>query len=107
MVGMSETLAAPPSSKAAPLLHAVDGGTGDRTGRLARRANDEESVERVFVGDTAVVRRLFDLVRRIAAADVTVLIEGETGTGKEIVARAIHAASRRRSGPFVALNCAD
>lgn len=52
-------------------------------------------------------RRLLDHVERIAPSDATVLIIGETGTGKELIARHIHALSNRRNGPFGALNCAS
>ncbi|MDD2768501.1 MAG: sigma-54 dependent transcriptional regulator [Methylococcus sp.] len=52
-------------------------------------------------------RRLLDHVERIAPSDATVLIIGETGTGKELIARHIHALSHRRNGPFGALNCAS
>jgi len=44
-------------------------------------------------------------LEKLAAADITVLIEGETGTGKELAAHALHAASRRASGPFVVFDC--
>lgn len=61
---------------------------------------------RELVGDSAAMRRVHELVARVAASDASVLIYGETGTGKELVARAIHDASARRAGPFVPLNCA-
>jgi len=51
------------------------------------------------------LRRLFAQLRKVAAADTTVLIQGESGTGKELIARAIHAGSPRRDGPFVVLDC--
>ena len=58
-----------------------------------------------LVGETAAMRALFDRLRRVAATELTVLIGGETGTGKELVARAIHQASPRKSGPFVVVDC--
>jgi len=52
------------------------------------------------------MRTLRDTIERVAATDFTVLLEGESGVGKELVARQIHDLGRRRNGPFVAINCA-
>jgi DNA-binding NtrC family response regulator len=59
-----------------------------------------------LVGHSPSMTRLYTQIQEIAAVDSTVLIEGETGTGKELVARAIHSASRRKDQPFIAVNCA-
>ena len=59
-----------------------------------------------LVGDSEVMRALSAMIDKVADTRVTVLVEGETGTGKELVATAIHERSRRRGGLFVALNCA-
>jgi transcriptional regulator with PAS, ATPase and Fis domain len=59
-----------------------------------------------MIGSSQVMEALREQVARVASTDFTVLIEGESGTGKELVARQIHEMSRRRHGPFVAVNCA-
>ena len=59
-----------------------------------------------IVGSSRVLRGLLDQVRIVAPTDSTVLIEGETGTGKELIAQAIHTQSQRRGSPFIKLNCA-
>src|SRR5262249_20559492 len=59
-----------------------------------------------MVGRSPAMQRLFAQIARVASNGAPVLVLGETGTGKELVARAIHRATPRRCGPFVALNCA-
>jgi DNA-binding NtrC family response regulator len=59
-----------------------------------------------MVGDSPALRRVLEHIAQVAKTDTTVLIQGETGTGKELVARAIHEAGARRERPLVKLNCA-
>jgi DNA-binding NtrC family response regulator len=60
-----------------------------------------------IVSKSPRMRRLFDLIKHVGPLGSTVLIWGETGTGKELIAQAIHASDTRREGPFIALNCAS
>jgi two-component system response regulator HydG len=84
-----------------------------RRGRDAQaraRALDEDRAREAgplgLVGGSEALQRVREQVRKVAAADATVLVMGESGTGKELVARAVHDASRRRDGPFVSVSCA-
>jgi two-component system response regulator HydG len=58
-----------------------------------------------MLGESAAMRRIYDLLERIEDSEASVLVSGESGTGKELVARALHERSRRRSGPFIAIDC--
>ena len=81
----------------------------DLTEREEEEIEEEAEVAHVFeeiVGDSAPLRRVLGQIEIVAPTDATVLILGETGTGKELVARAIHNLSERRNSPFVTLNCA-
>jgi formate hydrogenlyase transcriptional activator len=59
-----------------------------------------------IIGESAALQQVLQQVEVVAPTDATVLIQGETGTGKELIARAIHQHSARRDHPFVAVNCA-
>jgi len=74
----------------------------------ASTADDQTDVPSRFgmVGDSEPLRAVFKLIERVASSSVPVLIRGETGTGKELVARALHDASPRRKATFLAENCA-
>src|SRR5467141_1409031 len=65
-----------------------------------------EDATRAIIGNSAALQRVLGLVRVVAPTEATVLIQGETGTGKELIAEAIHKCSDRSSGPFVKVNCA-
>jgi transcriptional regulator with PAS, ATPase and Fis domain len=58
-----------------------------------------------IIGRSARMIEIFDLIEKVADCDSTILINGETGTGKGLVARAIHQKSRRRNKPFISINC--
>jgi DNA-binding NtrC family response regulator len=58
-----------------------------------------------LVGQSAVMKRVYEQIARVAGTSVTVFVTGESGTGKELVARAVHDLSRRRARPFLAVNC--
>ncbi len=74
--------------------------------RENQRLRDEQAAGHDMLGESAAMRRVFNLIARVSKTDSTVLIQGESGTGKELVARAVHRSSGRSEGPFVAVNCA-
>ena len=79
-------------------------GTASIDSRIPLRSNTKFSFD--LIGSSQKFRALLEDVERVAPADFTVLIQGETATGKEVIARAIHEASPRRQNRLVALNCA-
>ena len=85
-----------PAMEAAIAAPAGDGAFGDEAASGQAR----------LLGASDAMRAVQKTLGRAAASDATVLITGETGTGKEVAARVLHAASQRRNGPFVAVNCA-
>lgn len=91
------------------LLRAVESAT--KTSRLMRvpaqiEGEPAKGPADLLVGRSAAMQEVYKAIGRVAAQDVTVLILGESGSGKELVARAIYNYSRRSSGPFLAINCA-
>src|SRR5712672_3522744 len=83
-----------PSSRLLPKVHAV-ATTGEQFGALPG-----------MIGSSAAMQQVYELVRMVAHRDTAVLVNGETGTGKELVAGAIHHLSKRSRHPFVIVNCA-
>ncbi len=73
--------------------------------RLRRVVVDQQKFDDIL-GTSGAMKKMYDLVARVAETETTVLITGESGTGKELVAKAIHQRSERKDGPFVAINCA-
>ena len=86
----------------------------ERLLKVSRRRAQEEVLRRAverpysfadFLGESPVMQQVYSVIDRVAASSVDVLVTGETGTGKELVARAIHSRSRRAEGPFVPVDC--
>ncbi len=73
---------------------------------IAPAASGGDSAGGLLVGQSAAMQEIFKAIGRIAPQDVTVLIEGESGVGKELVAQVVYHYSRRNQGPFLAINCA-
>jgi two-component system, NtrC family, nitrogen regulation response regulator GlnG len=72
---------------------------------LERRLTDRFSFDRI-IGRSPAMAQVYELIEKVITNDVTVLVTGESGTGKELVAQAVHYHSRRKSKPFVSVNCA-
>ncbi len=85
-------------------------GFAENAARLSRMANlsaPKGPDDEFLIASGPLMMKVKDLIRRVAALSTTVLIHGETGTGKELVARAIHVNSPRKDKPFVPVNCAN
>jgi transcriptional regulator with PAS, ATPase and Fis domain len=72
---------------------------------LEHRLESKSSFSKI-IGKSSAIHKMIEMSKKVAVTDTTVLLLGETGTGKELLAEAIHLASRRRKGPFIAINCA-
>ena len=78
----------------------------EKVRRLEREVARAPHPDDDIVARSTAMRSILELVDRVAQSDATVLVTGDSGTGKELVARAIHRSGRRKDGPFVAINCA-
>ncbi len=87
----------------AQICQLIEARTARNLALAPQRAREEW--ERLLVGESPEMRQVSHIIRLVGARRATVLITGETGTGKEVAARALHLASPRRRGPWVALNC--
>ena len=76
-----------------------------RENRVLRRELQKHYNFSEIIGNSEGLKRVFDLVNKVAATSVNVLIQGESGTGKELIARSLHFNSGRREKPFLAVNC--
>ncbi len=77
-----------------------------RQNRTLKRLVGKEYKFKNFVGDSDEMQKVFSLIEKVADTDSTLLIQGDSGTGKELVARAVHFNSHRSEGPFIPINCA-
>jgi DNA-binding NtrC family response regulator len=73
---------------------------------LEKEVQKKYDFQNTIIGESPAIKKIFDLIEKAITTDITVTVTGETGTGKELVAKAIHYNSKRRNGPFVAVNTA-
>ena len=116
LAALREVQSSPPRASAReaagrPALAGAEGGATrtSRAGEAISRSDDKGHASETtpgLVGESPAMRLLAEMIRLVAPCDTTVLIEGETGTGKELVAHAVHAKSARGHRPLVVLNCA-
>jgi DNA-binding NtrC family response regulator len=94
----------------AEFLHSIERALNERRIRrenaILRRHLRNAHSSRQIIGESAGIKRVLELVGKVAPSDASVLIQGESGTGKELVALGLHYASHRADGPFVPINCA-
>jgi len=95
----------PKSAQPSDVALVVDKAVHDAQVRAALQGHEQEAFEEL-IGNTPAMRRVVDLIRKVAPTDSTVLLLGESGTGKEVMANTIHRLSARRDKPFIAINCA-
>ncbi|NNL41696.1 MAG: sigma-54-dependent Fis family transcriptional regulator, partial [Desulfobacterales bacterium] len=77
----------------------------EKVSQLSRQLDSDETFQGI-IGKSSVMHKVFDVIQKAARSDAPVIIYGESGTGKDLVARAIHTLGTRRRGPFVQFNCA-
>ena len=87
-------------------LSASEQGGALSSGRVARARRPRQRAVEPIIGSSSGIERVKELIRRVAPSEARVLITGENGTGKELVARSLHAESMRSEAPFVEVNCA-
>lgn len=95
----------PKSCQPSDVAHVVHNALRDIGLRAAVQVHEREVFEEL-IGDTPAMRRVVELIQKVAPTVSTVLLLGESGTGKEVVANMIHRLSGRRDQPFIAINCA-
>lgn len=88
-----------------PLLRSLDGGQHPSTPRSSTYLPAGNVIARRVIGESAVMQRLLETTARVAPKSITVLVRGETGTGKELIGSLLHALSPRSEGPLVRFNC--
>lgn len=94
---------------AASVIQALEGALADlRASEPDLGGGAEDEIPRRFgmIGDSPAMRKTFDMLERIVESEVPVLVQGETGTGKELIAKALHQYGPRKDKPFLAENCA-